>query len=163
MSHTLYDKIFYDMLIFQVTNFLENDKNYIHSIESKDLDYSNSYGFTFTLRFMTYSGYSVVINNERNRFDIRYENCDGENVLSNIISYNVKSSEKNIIKAIKLFKLLDIRKKLWVSKWTGQCEITNIDANNHITVIHSNDFEKFQKKNKVGLVKRLFLFMVKKI
>ena len=155
------DKHFYNTLLSQVNKFLENEKNYISFVECSNLNYSDSYGITFRLKFKTNSGYSVIIDNERNSFCVRYENSNGENVLSNIISYNVKTSERNIVKAIKIFKLLDKKKKLWVTKWTDQREITNIDANNNITVICSNDFEKFKKRKKISLLRKIFLFIGK--
>ena len=157
----LYDKSFYTNMISQITIFLTNENNYIHSIECENLKYSSSFGFSFTIRFKTYSGYSIKIESDRNIFGLYYENINGSNCLGNIVSYNYNSSVYNIKKAIKLFKLLDMRKQLWVSKWTGQKEITNVDANNNITIINSNDFESFKKKNKIGLIKGIFLLVKK--
>lgn len=144
-------------MISQITIFLASENNYIHSIEREDLNYSNSFGFSFTIRFKTTSGYSIKIESDRNIFGLYYENSNGCNCLGNIVSYNYIPSVHNIKKAIKLFKLLDDKKKLWISKWTGQSERTIVDSANHITVIPATYFDKYKKKRKISFLGKIFL------
>lgn len=158
----LYDKSFYTNMISQITIFLSSENNYIHSIKCEDINYSSSFGFSFIIRFKTTSGYSIKIEIEQNIFGLYYENSCGSNGLGNIVSYNNNSSVYNIKKAIKLFKLLDYKKKLWIYKWTGQREITIVDSTNHITVIPANNFDKYKKKKKVSFFKKIILLCLAK-
>lgn len=152
----LYDENYYKTLLIQVFKFLESENKYIYNIKCSDIKFSNSFGFTFSIKFKTFSGYSVEIQNEADVFGVDYENCNGENTLSNVIDYNYNLSEKNIIKAIRIFKILDIKRKLWVSKWTDQSEITIFNTCNNISVISANDFYKYRKKYKINFIKKLY-------